>query len=90
MSRWMSSVDLVKVWHWTEGNGAMPFPGRRVEFSYPSEFISGVVYEVREYLGNDMVVSYREVFPDGLRIPESMRWAIMRERFDEYLGGPRA
>lgn len=82
-------TELVHRWHWTEGNGALPFPGRRVESTYPG--FSGMVYEIREYLGNEMIVSYREAFSNHLPHfrDESARWRYVEARFLEYLEDPR-
>ncbi len=58
---------------------------------YPSIIPGANVYEVRETLGNEMVVSYRLVFGgefDGL-IPEHKRWEMVRTEFLYYLEEPR-
>lgn len=73
---------------WEEmGNGALPFPARRVEMIYPSKELLGDVYEVREYLGNETVVAYREVFTTALQewIPVEERWAIVRSKLAYYI-----
>jgi hypothetical protein len=80
--------EVQRRYHWTDGNGALPFPAQRIEFTYPSEAIYGTVYEVREYLGNAMVVSYREVFQDDYPIPEGAKWHWVRRKFEAYLEDP--
>ncbi len=79
-------TELVQRWHWTMGNGCVPFPGRRVESTSPA--LSGTMYEIREYLGNDMIISYREIFPGWSVIPEGDRWRYVEARFLEYLEDP--
>ncbi len=74
---------LARRWHWTEGNGALPFPGRRVETC--CELPMGTMYEIREYLGNDMVVSYKEIISDSYGLTESQAWAFVENRFQNYL-----
>jgi hypothetical protein len=84
----MSEVE--RRYHWRDGNGALPFPGQRTELVYPSVVPGAHVYEVRETLGNEMVVSYRLAFADEFdgRIPEHKRWEMVRTEFLYYLEEP--
>lgn len=68
--------------HWRDGNGSLPFPGRRIEFSELGPF-GRVRYEVREYLGNETVVSYVKLYPEG--VPTSVAWEWIEEEFRDYL-----
>lgn len=76
---------MTKEWRWQDGNGALPFPGRRVESTTKGPFANMVTYEIREYLGNEMIVSYRLIFRSD--IPESAVWAEMEREFRAYLYG---
>jgi hypothetical protein len=69
--------------HWSEGNGALPFPGHRVESSSPGPYANMIRYEIREYLGNETIVSYVLMIPKD--VPASWAWREMEERFNEYL-----
>jgi hypothetical protein len=81
-------TELVHQWHWTQGNGALPFPGRRVESKTEERY--GDLYTITEYLGNDMAVSYRQIIDPAIPAPEAAKWAWMEREFRNYLEeGPR-
>ena len=65
------------------GNGAVPFPGRRVESVTPGPFANMKTYEIREYLGNETIVSYRLIWRTD--VSESAVWARMEEEFQAYI-----
>lgn len=76
-------MDEPILWHWTDGNGVLPFPGRRVEATTPGPFANMVTYEIREYLANEMVVSYRLIFPK--EVPAANCWRVMEDKFRGYV-----
>jgi hypothetical protein len=69
--------------HWSQGNGALPFPGRRVESVTKGPYANMKTYEIREYLGNETVVSYRLIF--NVSVPESFIWKEMEHEFRRYV-----
>jgi hypothetical protein len=71
---------------WHEGNGAVPFPGRRVETASPYGFQGMIRYEIREYLGNETVVSYVQMMPGAL--DPAYAWRVMEAEFMAYLWRP--
>jgi len=71
----------------SQGNGALPFPGRRVEVRTEEEY--GVAYEIREYLGCEVIASWRQIFPRGVNVPESTYWTVMEQGFNHYMGWPQ-
>jgi hypothetical protein len=68
---------------WFDGNGAVPFPGRRVQRCTRGPYKSMKTYELHEYLGNETVVSYRLIFNNTL--PEDIAWMIMENDFRSYI-----
>jgi hypothetical protein len=80
-------------WSPAIGDGALPFPGRRVETMEDDPYIvsttnglfdSRRVYEIREYLGDGTVFTYRLILPAFL--DEAWCWAEMEMRFRESIG----
>lgn len=76
---------MSRPFHWTDGNGALPFPGKRVEIAIPGPFATMKTYEIHEYLGNETVTSYRLIFHE--KIPESTVWPILEREFLYYVLG---
>lgn len=68
---------------WSQGNGAVPFPGRRVETVTDGPYANMKTYEIREYLGNETVVTYRLIF--NTSVPESFIWEEMEHEFRRYV-----
>lgn len=68
-----------------QGNGAVPFPGRRVTAVRPWLFDGHTEYEIREYLGDETVVAYRYVVSDELAVPVDWLWDELEHEFRGYL-----
>jgi hypothetical protein len=77
----------------TGSNGALRFPGRRVEtiedYTYITSTTNGLfathrAYQIREYLGDGTVFTYRLILPAFL--DEAWCWAEMEIRFRESIG----